>query len=88
MAAIIWTEPALNDLDEIAECIALDKPKAASRYAEKGFSTTARLEHHPLTGKEVEELPNTPDREIVVPPCKIFYRPDRDTVYILHIMRG
>jgi len=35
MAQIIWTEPALSDLDEIAEYIALDKPNAANRLVEK-----------------------------------------------------
>ncbi len=29
MAIIIWTEPALYDLNEIAEYIALDKKEAA-----------------------------------------------------------
>ena len=30
MAEIIWTEPALADLDAIADYIALDKPDAAA----------------------------------------------------------
>jgi len=30
MAQIIWSEPALLDLNDIAEYIALDKPDAAS----------------------------------------------------------
>ena len=29
MAALIWTEPALQDLDAIADYIALDDPLAA-----------------------------------------------------------
>ena len=29
MAQVIWTDPALEDLNEIAEYIALDKPSAA-----------------------------------------------------------
>ena len=32
MARLIWTEPALTDLEIIAEYIALDKPEAARRY--------------------------------------------------------
>ena len=31
MAQIKWTEPALDDLNEIAEYIALDKPSAAKK---------------------------------------------------------
>jgi len=37
MAQLIWTEPALLDLDEIAEYIALDNFGAAQRLIEKVF---------------------------------------------------
>jgi len=31
MAEVIWAEPALNDLDAIADYIALDNPEATRR---------------------------------------------------------
>lgn len=37
MAQVTWTEPALSDLDEIAEYIALDNPGAAHRFVKKYF---------------------------------------------------
>ena len=37
MAQIIWTEPALSDLDAIADYIALDKPEAARRLVQRVF---------------------------------------------------
>ena len=37
MAQIIWTEPALNDLDTIADYIALDDPQAARNLVRKVF---------------------------------------------------
>ena len=88
MAEIIWTKPSLNDLDDIAGYIALDKPQAAARFVGKVFDSIDRLADHPLSGKQVEELPGSPYREIVVLPCRVFYRPDKDFVYILHVMRG
>ena len=88
MAKIIWTEPSLDDLDKIAGYIALDKPDAASRFVKKVFASVERLADHPLSGKQVYELPKTPYREIVVAPCRVFYRPENDAVYILHVMRG
>ena len=33
MARVIWAEPALQDLDVIADYIALDKPDAARRIS-------------------------------------------------------
>jgi len=88
MARLIWTEPALLDLEEIAEYIALDDSVAASRYVQKVFDRVERLEAHPKSGKRPPELPRTPYREVVVAPCRIFYRIERDAVYILYVMRS
>jgi len=88
MARLIWTEPALLDLDEIAEYIALDDLPAASRYVQKVFDRVERLTTHPDSGKRPAELPHTSYREIVVAPCRIFYRVEKNTVYILYVMRS
>jgi len=88
MARLIWTEPALLDLDEIAEYIALDNPVAASRYVQKMFDKVERLEAHPNSGKRPAELPRTSYREVVVAPCRIFYRVEKNAVYILYVIRS
>jgi plasmid stabilization system protein ParE len=88
MARLIWTEPALRDLDDIAEYIALDDPLAASWYVQKVFDRVERLESHPQSGKRPPELPRSPYREVVVPPCRIFYRVEQDAVCILYVMRA
>ena len=88
MARLIWTEPALADLDEIAEYIALDNPQAASRFVEKVFGRVERLQAHPKSGKRPAELTRTQYREVVVAPCRIFYRVEKDDVYILYVMRS
>lgn len=44
MAELIWTEPALQDLDAIADYIALDNPLAARRLVQRVFEHVARLE--------------------------------------------
>ena len=56
MAQIVWAEPALLDLNEIAEYIALDKPGAASQLVQKVFSKTERLEEFPESGRKPAEL--------------------------------
>ena len=88
MARLIWTEPALADLDEIAEYIALDDSRAAARLVKKVFDRVERLERFPNSGKRPGELTDTPYREVVVPPCRMFYRVDRELVYILYITRS
>jgi toxin ParE1/3/4 len=88
MARLIWTEPALLDLDEIAEYIGLDDPLAASRYVQSVFDRVERLEAYPQSGKRPPELVRTSYREVVVPPCRIFYRVEGDEVFILYVMRA
>jgi len=87
MAQIIWTEPALIDLDEIAEYIALSNPYAASKLVNEVFSKVERLEQFPKSGKAPLEIPELNYREVVVPPCRVFYRLEKDLVYIVHVCR-
>jgi toxin ParE1/3/4 len=89
MVQIIWTEPALSDLDEIAEYIALDKVEAARRLIKEVFTRVGQLEQFPELGRKPPELEYSPYREIIVNPCRIFYRFDQsENLYILHVMRG
>lgn len=88
MAQIIWTEPALQDLNEIAEFIALDKITAANKLVQKVFSSTERLEKFPKSGRKPPELENSRYLELIVNPCRIFYRVEKEKVYILYVMRS
>ncbi|MDG1293038.1 MAG: type II toxin-antitoxin system RelE/ParE family toxin [Pseudomonadales bacterium] len=87
MAEVIWTSPALDDLNELAEYIALSNIAAAKKLTQKIFDKISRLESHPESGKRPLELSNLNYREVNVNPCRIFYKVDGDKVYILHVMR-
>ncbi|SFD81016.1 type II toxin-antitoxin system RelE/ParE family toxin [Pseudoalteromonas denitrificans] len=87
MAEVIWTSPALDDLNDIAEYIALSNFPAAKKLVQKVFDKISRLENHPESGKRPQELVNLNYREVNVNPCRIFYKVDSDKVYILHVMR-
>ena len=88
MAQIIWTEPALSDLNEITEYIALDNITAAQGLVKKVFAKTERLEEFPESGRVPPELKGNRYREIIVGPCRIFYRIEKNEIYILYVMRG
>jgi len=88
MAQIIWTEPALDDLNGIAEYIALNKPSTAAKLVKKVLSSTEPLEQFPKSGREPPELEGFRYREIIVPPCRFFYRNETDIIYILYVMRS
>jgi toxin ParE1/3/4 len=87
MAEVIWTEPALQELEAIAEYIALDNFSAASQLVSAVFEKTKRLESFPQSGRTPPELPNSVYRELVAPPCRVLYREDGKQVFILFVMR-
>ena len=87
MAEVIWTAPALDELNEVAEYIALSNIAAAKKLTQKIFDKISRLESHPESGKKPVELSNLNYREININPCRIFYKVDAEKVYILHVKR-
>ena len=88
MAELIWTEPALSDLNEIAEYIALENPPAARALVQRVFSAVERLERHPASGKAPAELGSNRYREVICGPCRVFYRYSKKQVFILYVMRS
>lgn len=87
MAEIVWTEPALNDLDKIAEYIAVSNFVAAKKLVKEVFAKVEILEEYPKSGKSVPELPSLNYRELYVKPCRIFYKFEDSKAFILHVMR-
>jgi len=64
MAEVIWTEPALADLDAIADYIALDKPDAASALVKRVFEHIEYLQSYPESGNRPPELKRSRYRQI------------------------
>src|SRR5215475_12289043 len=88
MAEVIWTEPALSDLDAIADYIALENPEAARGLVQRVFQHVEQLAQYPESGSRPQELRGSRYRQIVEPPCRVFYRYDGERVFILHVIRG
>lgn len=88
MAEIVWTEPALSDLDAIADYIALDNPEAARQFVRRVFEQVEHLQQHPELGSRPPEFSSGRHRQLIEPPCRIFYRYDGQLVLVPHIMRS
>lgn len=88
MAEIIWSEPALGDLDAIADYIALENPIAASALVKRIIGHVEQLADHPESGSRPQELGRSRYRQIVERPCRVFYRYDGHKVLILYVMRS
>jgi toxin ParE1/3/4 len=88
MVEIIWSQPALSDLDAVADYIALENPEAASNLVKRIFRHVEQSADYPESGSRPQELRQSRYRQIIEPPCRVFYRYDRQIVVIVHVMRS
>jgi len=88
MAEVVWTEPALADLEAIADYIAVENPAAASAFVRRVIEHVDKLQSHPRMGPVPLDLEHSRYRHIVEPPCRVFYRVESDKVFIVHVMRS
>ena len=88
MVEIIWTEPALSDLNDIAEYIALENVVAAKHLVQTVFTKVERLVDFRESGRVPPELEHLNCCEVVVTPCRVFYKYDDEKVRILFVMRA
>jgi plasmid stabilization system protein ParE len=87
MAKVVWTIPALVDVNEISEYISVENLDAAKRLVGRLFDRAEQLINHPESGSYPPELMDRSIRQIVESPCRIFYSYDGETVLILHVFR-
>ena len=88
MAKVVWADPAIQDLDAIADYITLEKPAAARQLVKQVLKAVEMLQKFPQMGSLPTELRGLPYRQLVVPPCRIFYRVEKKVVYVVHVLRG
>lgn len=87
MAEVVWSDPALADLEAIADYIALENPAAASALVQRIVDHVEQLAEHPESGRRVPEMRRSRYRQLVQAPCRVFYRYDGQRVFIVHVMR-
>ena len=82
-----WVRLALNDLDEAAEFIARDNPKAASRVLKRIWDTVQVLADQPHAGR-AGRVHGTRELVVAGTPFIIPYRVVENTVQILRVLHG
>ena len=87
---IEWTEPALDDLEDIRDYIAQDSPQNAAAFIQRLFDAAERLGDFPHQGREVPEADSSPEdiRELIVQGYRIIYWPRTEVVQILAVVPG
>lgn len=88
MAHVIWSDRALERLEEIADDIARYAPGAASGLVRRIFRAGEQLEDFPLSGRVVPEFEDQNLRELIVGNYRVLYRVAGGAVTITTVQHG
>jgi toxin ParE1/3/4 len=88
MARIIWTTPALAQLEAIATAIEVDKPLVARAVVQRIWDAVEKLAKFPALGRSVPEFRRPGYRQLWIKPCWVYYRACKGGVIILHGRRA
>ena len=88
MNRILWTAPAVSDLDSIREYIARDSEVYADSVLSEIFDTVDQLLTYAESGRVVPELNEPQTRELIVGSYRVMYDIQADTVRILTVLHG
>ena len=88
MAKVIWTGPALRDLEFITKYIALDSPRYAERFAKRLVRTPRALRSHPRMGRVVPEFDRESTRELIYGAYRLVYEIRADDCYVTAVIHA
>ena len=74
MVAVSWTNRAIEDVNDIAEFIALDSEKYSKIQVQRFFDKVKVLESFPDIGRKVPEKNNSIFRELIIGNYRIIYK--------------
>jgi toxin ParE1/3/4 len=88
---VLWTDEAVEDLEEIVGYLAADSPLNARNLLARLRSRAEALETSPRRGRVVPELARFAIRswrELVVKPYRVVYRVGETEVFVLAVFDG
>jgi toxin ParE1/3/4 len=88
MTRVVWTEPAVSDLNGIHAYIARDAEVYADATVLEIFEAVDRLAQFPCSGRVVPELDEDNTREIIVGSYRVMYDTSGEVVRILAVVHG
>ena len=82
---LIWTQLAIDDLDDIANFIAKDSEDYAKIFVRKIVEQVERIPNFPLLGRVVPEIQDEQVRERIYQNYRLIYRIKDDSIEIVRI---
>jgi toxin ParE1/3/4 len=88
MGRVVWTDPAIADLEDIMDFIARDSPQYALRVGERIYEAAGKLELGQRAGGIVPEFGVDHFREVLMLPYRIIYEIRGQGSYIVAIIHA
>jgi addiction module RelE/StbE family toxin len=88
MKKIIWTDPAIEDLQAIFDFISNDSEYYAKIFVNKILDAVEKLTDLPEIGRIVPEYNRKEIREIIFQSYRIIYKIGYDQILILTVIHG
>jgi len=88
MNRVVWTAPAVSDLESIREYIARDSEVYADAVLSEIFDAVDQLIAYAESGRVVPELNEKQTRELIVGNYRVMYDIQADTIRILTVLHG
>lgn len=85
---VIWTESAWEDMERIADTIAMDSPFYAASFVERIRDKSRRLAIIPEAGAIVPEFNNPQIREVFEKSYRLIYHVGSEAVSVLGLIHG
>lgn len=86
MGRVVWTDPAIEDLQEIMDYIARDSPRYALQVGERIYEAAGKLELGSRAGWMVPEFKVDYFREVLIRPYRIIYEIRGEGCYIVAVI--
>jgi len=85
---LVWTEPALADIESIRDYIRRDSEFYAGRFVNRVIETAESLVELPARGRLVPEANDPSIRELLFQNYRIMYRTESARIVILAVVHG
>ena len=88
MNKLVWSEPAVSDLDAIHAYISHDAAVYADAVVLELLDTAESLIQFPDAGRRVPELQDSQTRELIIGNYRLMYEIQGEIIHILTVLHG
>ncbi len=88
MVKVIWSDHALDDIEQISEYISKDSPERASLFVSRLIDAAEQMASFPNSGRIIPEIEKNAYRETVYGAYRIMYKVENHGIILLAVVHG